>query len=81
MTGLKLRSDLTNIQVIATGRSVRALARLRRLYGKGLDEAWDCIGDATTAIETTGERWYEAEVLRVAGEDCNDVAGTGHGEG
>jgi class 3 adenylate cyclase/predicted ATPase len=32
------------------------------------DEAWHCIGEATTAIETTGERWYEAEVLRVAGE-------------
>jgi predicted ATPase len=32
------------------------------------DEAWRCIGEATTAIETTGERWYEAEVLRVAGE-------------
>ena len=35
---------------------------------KRLDEAWDCIGEAMTAIETTGERWYEAEVLRVAGE-------------
>jgi hypothetical protein len=35
VTGLKLRSDLTNIQVIATGRKVRELARLRRLYGKG----------------------------------------------
>ena len=32
------------------------------------DEAWRCIGEAMTAIETTGERWYEAEVLRVAGE-------------
>jgi class 3 adenylate cyclase/predicted ATPase len=31
------------------------------------DEAWDCIDEAMTAIETTGERWYEAEVLRVAG--------------
>ena len=45
------------------------------------DEAWRCIGEATTAIETTGERWYEAEVLRVAGEIAHDVAGTGHGEG
>ena len=32
------------------------------------DDAWRCIGEAMTAIETTGERWYEAEVLRVAGE-------------
>ena len=45
------------------------------------DEAWRCIDEATTAIETTGERWYEAEVLRVAGEIAHDVAGTGHGEG
>ena len=32
------------------------------------DEAWRYLSEATTAIETTGERWYEAEVLRVAGE-------------
>ena len=32
------------------------------------DEAWGCISEAMTAIETTGERWYEAEVLRVGGE-------------
>src|SRR4029078_10828198 len=32
------------------------------------EDAWRCIGEAVTAIETTGERWYEAEVLRVAGE-------------
>jgi predicted ATPase len=33
-----------------------------------LDEAWRCIGEATTAMKTTGERWFEAEVNRVAGE-------------
>jgi predicted ATPase len=32
------------------------------------DEAWRCFSEAMTAIETTGERWYEAEVLRVGGE-------------
>jgi predicted ATPase len=32
------------------------------------DEAWRSISEAMTAIETTGERWYEAEVLRVGGE-------------
>ena len=32
------------------------------------DEAWDSIEQAMTAIETTGERWYESEVLRIAGE-------------
>jgi predicted ATPase len=33
-----------------------------------LDEAWRCIGEAMTAIETTGERWFEAEVDRIGGE-------------
>ena len=32
------------------------------------DEAWRCMNEAMAAIETTGERWYEAEVLRVGGE-------------
>ena len=33
-----------------------------------LDEAWRCIGEAITAIETTKERWFEAEANRLAGE-------------
>jgi predicted ATPase len=32
------------------------------------DDAWHCIGEAITAVETTKERWCEAEVHRVAGE-------------
>jgi predicted ATPase len=32
------------------------------------DDAWRCVGEATTAVETTKERWCEAEVNRVAGE-------------
>jgi class 3 adenylate cyclase/predicted ATPase len=32
------------------------------------DEAWCCIGEAMTAVETTKERWCEPEVNRVAGE-------------
>ena len=32
------------------------------------DDAWRCLGDATAAIETSTESWYEAEVHRVAGE-------------
>ncbi len=32
------------------------------------DDAWRCLGDATAAIETSKESWYEAEVHRVAGE-------------
>ena len=32
------------------------------------EEAWRCISEAMTAVETTKERWCEAEVNRVAGE-------------
>ena len=32
------------------------------------DDAWRCIGEATTAVEATGERWFEAEIYRTAGE-------------
>jgi class 3 adenylate cyclase/predicted ATPase len=32
------------------------------------DEAWRCVGEATTAVQTTKERWFEAEVSRIAGE-------------
>lgn len=32
------------------------------------DDAWRCVGEAMRAVETTKERWYEAEVHRIAGE-------------
>ena len=32
------------------------------------ETAWRCIDEAITAVETTKERWYEAEIYRVAGE-------------
>jgi predicted ATPase len=32
------------------------------------DDAWRCIGEAMTSVQTTNERWYEAEVVRIAGE-------------
>jgi predicted ATPase len=32
------------------------------------DDAWRCIGEALTAVETKKERWCEAEVNRIAGE-------------
>jgi class 3 adenylate cyclase/predicted ATPase len=44
-----------------------SLARAFADVGK-LDDAWRCIGEATTAIETTKQRWCEAEVHRIAGE-------------
>src|SRR5262249_46942671 len=33
-----------------------------------LDDAWRCIDEAIATIETSKERWCEAEVHRVAGE-------------
>jgi predicted ATPase len=46
------------------------LSCLARAYAElgQFDDAWSRIGDAMTAVETTKERWYEAEVHRVAGE-------------
>jgi predicted ATPase len=32
------------------------------------EEAWRCIGEAMTAVETAKEKWCEAEVHRVTGE-------------
>ena len=32
------------------------------------DDAWHCVGEAMTAVETTKERWCEAEIHRIAGE-------------
>jgi predicted ATPase len=32
------------------------------------DDAWRCIGEAMTAVETTKERWYEAEINRISGD-------------
>jgi predicted ATPase len=31
------------------------------------DEALRCIGDVMTAVETTNERWFEADAYRIAG--------------
>jgi predicted ATPase len=46
------------------------LSYLARAYaGLGqFDDAWRCIGEAITTMERTNERWFEAEVNRVAGE-------------
>jgi predicted ATPase len=69
------------VQMIASGitarQSTRAtqwtslhLSYLARAYAElgQFDDAWRCIGEAMTAAETTKERWYEAEVHRMAGE-------------
>ena len=46
------------------------LAHLSRAYAEvgQFDDAWHCIGEALSAVETTKERWYEAEINRIGGE-------------
>ena len=46
------------------------LSYLTRAYAElgQFDDAWRCVGEAMTAIETTKETWIEAEVHRIAGE-------------
>jgi predicted ATPase len=46
------------------------LSLLARAYGElgQFDDAWSYIGEAITAVETTKEKWYEADVHRIAGE-------------
>jgi predicted ATPase len=69
------------VQTIASGiaacRSTGAtvwqpfyLSYLARAYAElgQFDDAWRCIGQAITTMETTKERWCEAEINRVAGE-------------
>jgi predicted ATPase len=43
---------------------------LTRAYAElgQFDDAWRCIGEAMTAVETTKERWCEAEINRMTGE-------------
>jgi class 3 adenylate cyclase/predicted ATPase len=43
------------------------LTRAKAEIGQ-FDDVMRCIGEAMTAVETTKERWYEAEVNRIAGE-------------
>jgi class 3 adenylate cyclase/predicted ATPase len=46
------------------------LAHLSRAYSEvgQFDDAWHYIGEALSAVETTKERWYEAEINRISGE-------------
>ena len=67
----------TFVSGIAASLSTRAtlfmplhLSHLGREYAEvgQFDDAWRCIGEALTAVETNRERWFEAEVHRISGE-------------
>ena len=63
----ELVGDLTDIEAIATGRGIRDLPRLRRLYGKG---RWRKMkGSARIRlrngrIRLAERHWYEAQAPR-----------------
>ena len=57
----------------STGASVLtplSLSYLAKAYAElgQFDDAWSCICEAKSKVETTGERWCEAEVYHVNGE-------------
>jgi predicted ATPase len=57
------------IQVITAGIAIYRSTGSRAYAELGqYDEAWRCIGEAMTAVETTKECWYESEINRVTGE-------------
>ena len=41
------------------------------------DDAWRCMSEAMTAIETTKEKWCEAEIHRIGGRNRATVARAG----
>jgi predicted ATPase len=47
--------------------NLSCLARAHAELGK-FDDAWRCIGEAITTVETTQERLWQAEIHRMAGE-------------
>jgi class 3 adenylate cyclase/predicted ATPase len=54
----------------ATFRMPLSLSYLARAYAElgQFNDAWRCIAEAITVIETTKETWFEADIRRVAGE-------------
>ena len=66
--GRRLYADVDRRHPAARGRSRLAFPRSRAEAAGQFDDAWRSIGEAMTAVETTKERWWEAEVNRTAGE-------------
>jgi len=54
----------------ATQAAPLYLSYLARAYADlgQFEDAWRCIGEAMTLVETTREKWYEADINRIAGE-------------
>ena len=66
MTGFRLRSDITDVEVIAIGRSIKILRVLNKLHGKG---RWRKLKGHALVELPSGRvvraevHWYEAHGL------------------
>ena len=79
----KITSGITAVR--STGATLWMplyLSYLARAYAElgQFDDAWRCIGEAMTAMETTKETWFEAEVTSHRRRNRAEVAGAGCGE-
>ena len=66
MTGFRLRSEVTNVQVIAVGRAIRDLAKIRKAYGKGRWrklKGWALVELDSGEVLEAELHWYEAHGL------------------
>jgi hypothetical protein len=61
---------------IGVSQPPSCLARAYAELGK-FDDAWRCIGEAMTTVETAQERLWQAKIHRVAGEIAGARAGRG----
>ncbi len=52
---------------LLTATVLSYLAKAHASLGQ-FDDAWRCISDAMQTLQTTKERWCEADILRIAGE-------------
>jgi predicted ATPase len=77
LTGKPSDAITTIISAITIWRSTEATAHLplsltymTRAYAElgQFDDAWRCVGEAMTEVETTGETFCAAEINRIAGE-------------
>ena len=67
-----ITTGITALRVTgATRRCQGCLSNLARAPTRNsaeFDDAWRCLGEAMAIVKTAKERWWEAEINRVAGE-------------
>jgi predicted ATPase len=65
-----ITSGLDGWRSMGSTQHLRFLAHLAQANAElgQFDDAWRCISEALTGIDTTKERWFEADLNRIAGE-------------